>query len=78
MGIRATGCRYPNNRTNNRINNRTALQLPVVLLVYEIIYGGKRVTGVPRGLQHRCVGRPLTDEFDSHLPPPKIESLLVL
>ena len=33
--------------------------------------GGKRVTGVPRGLQNRCAGHKPADGFDSHVPPPQ-------
>ena len=35
-------------------------------------YGGKRVTGVPRGLQNRCMSHKLIDGFDSHVPPPLV------
>ena len=45
---------------------------------FAFIYGGKRVTGVPRGLQNRCVSHKLTDGFDSHVPPPRYLNPLLL
>lgn len=40
-------------------------------------YGGRRVTGVLPGLQNQCGAWYVPGGFDSHMPPPKENMLLV-
>ena len=45
------------------------------LLLFGTSHGGRRVTGVLRGLQNRCLAQKAMDGFDSHLPPPQGKAL---
>ena len=40
-------------------------------------YGGRRVTGVLPGLQNQCGAWYVPGGFDSHMPPPKKQTILL-